>query len=186
MNIPNAIMILLKNSRRFLLVFCCLLTLTLGWQANFLAHNHTAIAGTLQSHYPLLADLETSGLKNQVEGRAQQDIGKVESAMDEVGDSLEQGVEEVQEKVESTSKQVKGRAQQDIGKVQSAMDEAGDTLEKGVERAKDKAEAKSKQIKGRAQQDIGKTQEAIQETSNSVEDTTDNVLDAVKNFFLGS
>lgn len=133
----KTIKILRKNGYKFLIILSCLLTLTFGWQANCLTNNFVANAGTLDSNYQLLADIGDSGLKNQIEGRAQQDIGKVQGAIDEAGDTLEKAANRAKGKADATGKQMKGRAQQDIGRTQEKMQEAGNAVQDKTENALD-------------------------------------------------
>ncbi|MEM7772425.1 MAG: CsbD family protein [Cyanobacteria bacterium P01_A01_bin.37] len=58
------------------------------------------------------------GTINTVQGRAQEDLGKVERSLGKVTGQAE-----------GTADQLKGRAQRDIGRTQQAIDEAGDTAE---------------------------------------------------------
>lgn len=63
-----------------------------------------------------------AGTTNQIQGRAQEDIGRVQRQVDNATSQ-----------VEGTAKQIKGRAQQDIGRTQQAAEEAADTVEDATE-----------------------------------------------------
>lgn len=126
-----------KNSRRLLLVASCLLAFTFGWQGNLFSDRGVASAATLESSSPLLADLGGSGLKNQIEGRAQQDIGRTQSAIDRTGDKLEKAGNRAAGKADAASKQIEGRAKQDIGRTQDALQDAGNNAEDTAEGAFD-------------------------------------------------
>lgn len=62
------------------------------------------------------------GTSNQIEGKAQRDIGKVK-----------QSVGKVTGQVEGAADQVKGKVKSDIGRTQQAADNAGDTAEDTME-----------------------------------------------------
>ena len=72
-----------------------------------------------------------------------------------------------------TTDQIEGKAKKDLGTVQKNL---SDDLE-------DKVKGTAKQVKGRAKQDIGKTKNRLQEAGSDIEDASDNVVDAVKDFF---
>ena len=59
-----------------------------------------------------------AGTANQVEGKAQEDLGRVQRQVDQAASQ-----------VEGAAKQVKGRAQQDIGRTQAALEDAADSAE---------------------------------------------------------
>ncbi|ELR98109.1 hypothetical protein [Gloeocapsa sp. PCC 73106] len=100
------------NSRKFFLVLTCVLSLSLIWPG--LAN---------------AAHLGNDGLKNQLEGRAQQDIGRTQSALDDAGNQVEKTLNRTANKADAMGKQVQGRAQQDIGRTQDALQDTGNKVQ---------------------------------------------------------
>ncbi|OKH17638.1 hypothetical protein NIES593_22940 [Hydrococcus rivularis NIES-593] len=130
-----------KNGRKLLLAFSCLLALAFGWQGSFIFANNFANATALESNYRSLADLGSSGLKNQVEGRAQQELGKTQSAIDEAGKKVEKAAKRTARQADATAKQIKGRAQQNIGKTQSELQKAENRVEDTTENVMNKVKS---------------------------------------------
>ncbi len=127
-----------RNSRKLLLTISCILALVLGWQGSLTTPNNTAYATPLVGNSHLLADLGSSGLGNQVKGRAQQDIGRTQSAIDDVSRKAERKANRDAGKVDATAQQVKGRAKQDIDRTQRAAEKTGNKVGDAAESAVDK------------------------------------------------
>lgn len=126
-----------QNSHKLLLTISCIVALALGWQGNLIPSHNIAQAAPLKNNTHLLVDLGNSGLGNQIKGRAQQDIGKTQSAIDKVGQKAEKTAQRVAGQADATAKQVKGRAQQDIGKLQSEAQKSGNKIQDAAEGAMD-------------------------------------------------
>ncbi len=102
-----------------------------------------------------------SGTTNQIKGKAQEDLGRVQREVDKATSQ-----------VEGAAKQLQGKAQKDIGRTQAAAEEAADAVE-----------GAAKQLQGKAQKDIGRTQAAAEEAADAVEDSTEGFVDSIKDFF---
>ena len=102
-----------------------------------------------------------SGTANQIKGKAQEDLGRVQREVDKATSQ-----------VEGAAKQLQGKAQKDIGRTQAAAEDAAEAVE-----------GAAKQVQGRAQQDIGRTQAAAEDAADAVEDSTGGFVDSIKSFF---
>lgn len=65
---PYSLKKLWKSSRNLLLTFSFLLGLTFVWQTSFITTNNAARAATLKGKDRLVAELGSTGPKNQIEG----------------------------------------------------------------------------------------------------------------------
>jgi uncharacterized protein YjbJ (UPF0337 family) len=114
-----------KYSSKLLLTVGCLLALAFGWQSTLITNSSTANAATLNSHYQILADLGTSGAKNQVEGRIQQETGKAQSAMDETGKKVDRSVEKASQKAENIKDNVSKNVREAKNKLEKTSERKG-------------------------------------------------------------
>ena len=71
-----------------------------------------------------------------------------------------------------TANQIKGRAKEDLGRVQRQVDKATSQVE-----------GATKQFQGKVQKDIGRTQSAAENAAEQLEDTSEGLIDSIKNFF---
>ena len=74
--------------------------------------------------------------------------------------------------VEGISDQVEGKVEKDIG-----------TVQRNVGKVTGQTEGALKQAKGKAKQDIGTVENKLDNAKDQVEDTSENLIDSVKNFF---
>ncbi len=78
--------------------------------------------------------------------------------------------------MEGIGNQIEGKIQKDIGTKRRAV---GDLLDNPTEEAK----GALTQAKGKAKQDIGTTKNKLDDAQDAVEDTSENLVDSVKDFF---
>lgn len=112
---------LLSQAKR-VFVFTCAVVL-IGVSAIF-GHAPIAMAGASMEN-PIDQAVDSvagAGTANQVKGKAKQDIGRVQSAVDDATDKLD-----------GRTKQIKGRAQQDIGRTQQAAENTADDVQDSVD-----------------------------------------------------
>ncbi|MBE7384080.1 MAG: CsbD family protein [Leptolyngbya sp. SIO1E4] len=108
--------------------FCLsLATLAIFWglmfNVNSVAMAATNAADIAQSRAERELDrVAGAGTANQIKGRAEEDLGRVQRQVDKTTSQLE-----------GTTKQVRGRAQKDIGRTQQAAEEAADTVQDSAE-----------------------------------------------------
>jgi len=102
-----------------------------------------------------------SGTTNQIKGKAQEDLGRVQREVDKATSQ-----------VEGAAKQLQGKAQKDIGRTQAAAEDAADAVEDTA-----------KQLQGKVQKDIGRTQAAAEDATEAMEDSTEGFVDSIKSFF---
>jgi uncharacterized protein YjbJ (UPF0337 family) len=110
-----------KQLKKYLLTLSCLLALTFGWQANFIANNNMANAAPLGNNSQLLADLGGSGFYNRAKGTVQKNVGKTQQAIDNAGKKTERAAKKAQRKAEGAAKEMKGNAEAQTGKMQRKM-----------------------------------------------------------------
>lgn len=124
-----------QRIRRFLLVCGTLLAFALTWGNGLVSSTSlVAKAATLDRvPYVLATDsnnpLENifgSGTKEKVEGKAQEDIGRVK-----------RGVGEVTGQGEGVIEQAKGKAKQTKGEAENVLEKAGSNLKRTTERVSD-------------------------------------------------
>ena len=87
----------------------------LAWANLFLNFNINANAATIQD---LNLAVTAEGISDQIEGKAQEDIGTVQRNLGKVTGQTEGAI-----------KQAKGKAKQDIGTVKNKLDNAADNVE---------------------------------------------------------
>ncbi len=91
----------------------------LAWANLFLHFNINANAATIQD---LHLAVTVEGIGDQIEGKAQQDIG-----------TLQRNLGKVAGQTEGAIKQAQGKAKQDIGTVKNQLDNAADNVEDASE-----------------------------------------------------
>ena len=74
--------------------------------------------------------------------------------------------------VEGVKDQVEGKVKQDIG-----------TVQRNLGKATGQTEGALKQAKGKVKQDIGTTKNKLDNAGDKVEDTSESLIDSVKDFF---
>ncbi len=73
---------------------------------------------------------------------------------------------------EGTTNKIEGKTKRDIG-----------TVEQAIKETQAEAEGSLKQAQGKAQQDLGELQNRGSKAGSDLDDASDNIVDAVKDFF---
>lgn len=167
-NFVEAVNRFLRRSHRLIMTVGLLTVLTFGW-VNVLSINMPAAIAASNNPLRSLVDNAKEALN---QGAGSGTSTQLEGQIDRATGSLQRHFGKATGQIEGGAKQLEGKVKQDIGSTQRNLDKASRRVE-----------STARQAQGQVNRQADEIKDAIKDARSNVDETSNTVVDAVKDFF---